>query len=160
VAVARHVERFEFVPESTEHLEEWMGELVGDPRGWINLLPGFVAEPEREGPGLFSVFGGRQPGVSMCTWIPPRPGRRGPPVTTVGILHSLGGPVRATLIERGLDVPPRWRVDQDHARRGLIALVPTNEPHSVVLGWLLPAGSELSNVELTGSWQAEVHLRR
>lgn len=150
----------EFRPEGPEQVLEWMDRLSAAGDGWINLLPG-VDEDEAEeptSPGAFAaLFGPSQAPVTMCTWMPARPGRRGSEEVTVGIMHPRGRFAVRQLEELGIPLPGGWRVRQDHARRGLIVLAPRQASHASVLGWALRAGAALAMVPLTGSWQARVY---
>jgi len=137
-----------------------MTQLAAARDGWINLLPA-IADDE-DAPtvptGLAAFFGGGNPGVTMCTWIPAGEDRHGRDPVKLGIMHACGRLAAARLRDRGVAVPEDWFVEQDHARRGLVIRVPPGAPHDVVLDWTLRAGRALCNVRLTGKWQAEVHF--
>lgn len=158
--MARDVDRFAFVPEAPGRVLEWMDRLTAAADGWINLMPG-VDEEEADqptAPGAFAaLFGPSQAPVTMCTWLPRRPGRRGAEWSTVGIAHPRGRFAIRQLATMGVPLAEGWQVRQDHARRGLIVLAPPDAPHAEVLDWALRAGTALATVPLTGSWQAEVH---
>jgi len=159
--VRREVERLEFDEDQTSALRARMDELAAAHDGWINLLPG-VAEEDAPTPaaGFFAVFGPRVSGVAMGTWMPARPTRHSPGTVTVGILHPAGSAVVPGLADAGFSVPARWRVRQDHARRGLLLVLPADDPQDEVLSWVLPVVGTLTTLRQTGSWQAEVHLPR
>lgn len=126
--------------------------------GWVNLLPGVPSEVLDDQPRptiLSALFGATQPPVTMCTWMPPRPGGS---EVTVGILHPHGRRAAAQLAAEGVPVPGGWRVRQDNGRRGLIVAAPAATPHDQVLDWTLAAGAALARVPLTGRWQARVYL--
>ena len=154
----RHVEEIEFTPDNAGPVVEQMARLARAQDGWINLLPG-VDDDESEGlnrpSALSALFGSAQAPVSMGTWMPAREGSRRSEVT-VGIVHPRGRHAVSQLRTLGVSLPDGWRVRQDHARRGLIVLVPTTVPHAQVLDWALRAGAALATVPLTGSWQARV----
>ena len=155
----RALRRVEFVASVPGAVLADMADLRREADGWINLLPGVDEEDDQpEGQSLFSVFGTRRQGVTMATWMPPRPGRRGGEVVHLGIAHSAGDRVGRFLATAGHPVPGGWRVDQDHPRRGLIVLVPPAELDEEVLAWALAATAALCTRRLTGSWQAEVYL--
>ncbi len=153
------VEFIEFDPDAPEAVLEIMGELAGG-SGWITLDP---AIDERFPPPTQSVFGrlvsGRGPVVPRATWVPADRERRRPEPVSVGILHGTGSRAVERLAEKGVDVPERWRVVADHSKRGLVAWVPIDVDHRVVLDWLLAAARGLTRIPLTGRWRAAVHRR-
>ena len=116
-----------------------------DERGWVNLQPG-VAEEDVPPPtsSLFGLFSARGPAVPLCTW---HRGER-----SAGVQHATG-PKAASRI----DVPPGWRVVQDHPRRGLVVRVPADVEDVEVLRWLVDVGIRLCPVPTTGRWLAELH---
>jgi len=138
---------------------ELMQVLAADGSGWLNLLPG-IEEGEdfaSSTPGPFAIFGDRQPPVTMCTWVPPQPGRQSAEEVTIGIMHPQGRAALPLLTQAGIDVPPGWRVTQDHPRRGLVAHVALMIPHADVVAWLVRAGAALCPATLTGMWQVEAY---
>lgn len=158
--MGRHVEEIEFYPGDAGRVVAEMARLAEAHDGWVNLLPG-VVDDDVAGPGKPSVFstlfGGSAAPVTMVTWIPPKPTRRGGPgEATVGIMHPRGRYAARLLASMGIGLPQGWRVRQDHNRRGLIVLAPASAPVAEVLDWALRAGAALSTVELSGSWQARV----
>ncbi len=76
---------------------------------------------------------------------------------TIGIEHATGPKSLARLASDDLPLPQGWRWTQDSPRRGLVVRPPLGTPYADVLAWLLAAGALLTNVPLTGEWQAEVH---
>ena len=116
-----------------------------DERGWVNLQPG-VAEDDLPSPpsSLFGLFGARGPVVPLCTW---HPGER-----SAGVQHAAG-----PKIAKQVEIPPGWRVVQDHPRRGLVVRVPPDVSNVVVLRWLVDVGARLCPVPTTGQWVAELH---
>ena len=116
------------------------------PTGWVNLQPevDVEAEPSSRPSGLFALFGARGPAVPFCTW---HAGER-----SVGIQHS-AGPKLAPRIE----VPPGWRVVQDHPKRGLVARVDGATTDAEALAWLIRTATPLCELPLLGRWVAEVH---
>lgn len=158
--MARDVDQFEFTPEAAGRVLEWMDRLTVAADGWINLLPGVDEEDADQptAPGAFAaLFGPPQAPVTMCTWLPPRPGRRGGEGATIGIMHPRGRFAIRQLAALGVPLPEGWQVRQDHARRGLVVLAPPDAPYRAVLDWTLRAGTALALTPLTGSWQARVH---
>ena len=155
----RRVERREFRPDDTRAVVSDLESIVADRRGWCNLLPGVVDDDDDIRPTvqtpLAAMFGTRTTGVTMGTITAPS-GRRD--TLSVGLMHPRGRHAVAQLAELGLPLRSGWRVTQDHARRGLVVAVPGTEDVGTVLDWVLCAGTALSTVALTGSWQAEVHL--
>jgi len=155
------MEQIEFDSGTQGRVVASMEKLARAGDGWINLLPGVeeedVGEPRQV--SVFSaLFGTAQAPVTMTTWMPPRGGRGGSTEVNLGIMHPKGRHAVEQLRSEGVEVPAGWRVRQDHPRRGLIVLVPVSAPHKMVLDWALRAGSALTAVELTGSWQARVYL--
>ncbi|HEX3947345.1 MAG TPA: hypothetical protein VHW47_06545, partial [Acidimicrobiales bacterium] len=129
--------------------------------GWINLLPGVPEEEadEQPSPSFFSsLFGSAQLPVTMCTWMPPRGGRHVGDEFSVGVMHPRGRHAVTQLRDLGVAVPGGWRVRQDHARRGLVVMVPAVVAITTVLDWTLRAGAALAMTELTGSWKARIFL--
>ena len=153
----RPVRTIEFTPASTHEVIDWMAHLSAAKDGWINLLPGvpegLVEEP---GEGVFgALFGTADAPVAMATWLPVS---NKTPEQTVGIAHGLRKKARVRLAEIGVDVPSSWRRSQDNSRRGLIAHPNANEPHELVLGWIVKATTALTSLPLTGTWQAKIYL--
>jgi hypothetical protein len=161
VTSRRDVDRFEFTPPEFARVTGYLRHLTEAGEGWINLLPGVDAEENEQQtapPGLFSLFSSRQPPVTECTLVPPRPSRRDTEGVTVGVLHPTGAKAAARLSEAGVPVPRGWLVRQDHARRGLVLLTPHGERASDIIAWALRAGTALCRTEMTGQWQAVVYL--
>ena len=158
--MGRRVVEVEFVPEAAGVVVDHMARLAAAEDGWINLLPGVIEDDESEGPerpsALSALFGSPQAPVSMGTWFPARQDRR-PREVTLGIVHPRGRRAVDQLRGMGIALPGDWRVRQDHARRGLIVLVPRSVPHPVVLDWALRAGEALATAPLSGSWQARIY---
>ena len=158
----RTVEEIEFDPASTARVLEVMARLGEAGDGWVNLLPGVPEEEVEESPrSVFSaLFGNAQPPVSMCTWMPPKPGGSARGDQTLGIMHPRGRHAVSQLASMGVLVPAGWRVRQDHARRGVILHPPAAASYEVVLDWALRAGASLAIIPLTGRWKAQVFLPR
>jgi hypothetical protein len=74
------------------------------------------------------------------------------------MLHNRGRHAADLLRSAGAPVPERWRVEQDHQRRGLILRVDAATPASEVLGWTCLAVSVLCLPTLAGTWRVFVHL--
>lgn len=160
--MAVDVEFLEFDPEAPDEVLAVMEELAGDggAAGWLTLDP---AIDERFPPPSENLFGkivsGRGPAVPRATWVPADTSRRRPEPVSVGILHGTGSGATARLGEKGTPVPARWRVMNDHSKRGLVAYVPIDVPHREVLAWTLAASQALTRIPLTGRWRAAVHRR-
>ena len=156
----RNIDRFEFVPDDSAMVVACMRQLSDAHDGWINLLPAVV--DDEDGPtmptGLAAIFGGGNPGVTMCTWVAAGQDRRGRNPAKLGIMHACGREAAARLRSQDVTLPAGWLVEQDHPRRGLVVQVPAAASPEVVLDWALRAGKALCNVRLTGKWQAEVHF--
>jgi len=159
--VARDLEEIEFLPSHPEGVTDAMVRLAAAGDGWINLMPGVdgddIDEPSVQTP-LTALLGSTQAPVTMCTWVPAKGGRRARDEVALGIMHPRGRFAISQLRELGIALPEGWRVRQDHARRGLIVLVPRAVPNGIVLDWALRAGAALATVPLTGSWKARIFL--
>lgn len=135
-----------------------MRAMTASRRGWINFEPQVQDDVEVPGVGLFSFMSARGPAVPFCTWVAEREvrGRRRAP--SLGVQHGTGTRAVARLAERGLALPSRWIVSQDHPRRGLVVEVVPVESEEAMLDWLLRAGQLLSWSPPTGTWEADVYL--
>jgi hypothetical protein len=161
VTPRRDVDKFEFTPPAFDRVTGYLHRLIEAGQGWINLLPGVELEEDEQQtmpPGLFSLFGNRQPPVTMCTLMPARPTRRAADGVTVGVMHPTGGKAVARLAEAGVAMPAGWLVRQDHPRRGLVILTCHGDSETDVIQWALRAGTALCRKEMTGEWQAVVYL--
>jgi hypothetical protein len=152
------VEAFVFTPDDPAAVLAHMDRLGVAHKGWINFNPGVLEEdvPVPKG-GLGPIFGiGSGHEIPICTWVPGAMGRKGAERDSLGIQHNTGPKVVARLATLDLALPPGWRWQQDHPRRGLVVRVPTEVTHGDELSWLLQAGAALSTVPLTGDWEARV----
>lgn len=152
-------ETSEFVPPDLDALVAAMETLASTRHGWITLQPGI--RPEDTPPSrsiLGALFSGTGPPVPVCTWVAPEASQK-PPHPEIGILHQTGPKVVRRLASNGIEVPEGWVVLADHPRRGLVVAVHPDSAHRDVLEWLLRAGTALTRVPLTGTWQASVHGR-
>jgi hypothetical protein len=148
----------EFTAHDDASLLARMSEVAASGTGWINLRPVIEEEDEPPPPGPFAFLGGSTHHVPTATWLPGRhlvDGTVKP--TTVGLQHAAGSRAAWRLRDLGLPVPAGWRVTQDHPRRGLVALVPSDANAAEVVGWLLRAATALCSVPMTGRWTASVH---
>jgi hypothetical protein len=155
--MVREPEVFEFRPGATEAVVEAMTELAAAQAGWITLQPG--VHPDDAPPPrsiMAGLFSGTGPPVPVCTWVAPQPSQK-PPHAELGILHKAGPKVVARLADAGVAVPERWVVLADHPKRGLVVAVHPDSPVEDALDFLLAAGTALTRIPLTGSWQASVH---
>jgi hypothetical protein len=154
-------ETFTFTPDQPGAVLTEMDRLSAAHRGWINLTP--MVREEDEPPaqmGLGLLFAGTIHDVPVCTWVPGKDGRRGIERDSLGIQHNAGTKTVALLATLNVPVPPGWRREQDHPRRGLVLRVPTDVAHADQLRWLLDAATALSTVPLTGQWEARVRPGR
>ncbi len=157
----RETDTFEFTPPDIDRVARYLQHLTEAGQGWINLLPGVRLDEDEQQTvpaGLFSLFSPRQPPVTMCTLMPPRPTRRAFDGVTLGVLHPTGGKAVARLAEAGVAMPPGWLVRQDHPRRGLVLLTRHGTSENDVISWAIRAGTALCRKEMTGEWQAVVYL--
>lgn len=156
------VEFLEFDPEAADAVLAVMAELAASPggSGWLTLDPAIDERfPPPEQSTLGRLVSGRGPAVPRATWVPADVDRRRPEPVSVGILHATGAGATERLVEKGCPVPERWRVVNDHSKRGLVAWVPVDVPNDEVLSWTLAAALALTRIPLTGRWRAAVHRR-
>lgn len=134
-----------------------MAQLAEAQSGWINLYPEVLEEDlPPAGSPLLAIFSGLGPPVPECTWVAPGPKQK-PPHPEIGIRHRAGPKAAKRLAEATVSVPDRWVVLADHPKRGLVVAVNPAAGHAEVLDWLLRAAGILTQVPLTGNWQAVVH---
>lgn len=153
------IELLEFEPGEDSAVLEVMADLAGG-SGWLTLDP---AIDERFPPPEQSLFGrlisGRGPAVPRANWVPADLDRRRPEPVSVGILHGTGAKAVERLAGKEVGVPDRWRVVNDHSKRGLVLWVPIDIAHEEVLRWTCRASRALTRIPLTGRWRAAVHRR-
>ena len=153
------IDLIEFTPGDEGLVVEAMGELA-DGSGWLTLDP---AVDERFPPPEQTTFGrlvsGRGPAVPRANWVPADMARRRPEPVSVGILHGTGSQAVERLAEKGVEVPARWRVVNDHSKRGLLLWVPIDIDDLEVLRWTCSAARRLTRIPLTDRWRAAVHRR-
>ena len=153
------IQLIEFEPGDDAAVVEVMAELA-DGSGWLTLDP---AIDERFPPPEQSTFGrlvsGRGPAVPRANWVPADLARRRPEPVSVGILHGTGANAVARLDEKGISIPDRWRVVNDHSKRGLVLWVPIDIDHGEVLRWTCSASRRLTRIPLSERWRAAVHRR-
>lgn len=157
----------EFDDEQLAEAVAMLDALVGrgESAGWVNLEP-FVDAEELDRlrastpPALLRVFSGRGNKIPFATYVPGRRDADRDRPASVGLQHSSGPKAVALLDELGIRVPERWRVRQDHAKRGLVFDVPSDEPGDAVLGFVLLAGRALSGVRFGNEWTAVRHQTR
>lgn len=147
----------EFEPGSEGDVVAAMAELAGG-GGWLTIDP---AIDERFPPPTQSTFGrlvsGRGPAVPRATWVPADVDRRRPEPVSVGILHGTGADAVGRLADKDIAIPDRWRVVNDHSKRGLVLWVPIDIDHLDVLRWTCTASRALTRIPLGGGWRAAVH---
>ena len=153
------VDFVEFDAGEEETLVEVMDELA-DGSGWLTIDP---AIDERFPPPTQTAFGrllsGRGPAVPRANWVPADLDRRRPEPVSVGILHGTGSGAIDRLGAKDVVVPDRWRVVNDHSKRGVVLWVPIDVPHVEVLRWTCAAARALTRIPLTGRWRVAVHRR-
>ncbi len=148
----------EFTDHGDARLLAQMAEVVANGSGWINIDPVIEEEHEPPAPGPFAFLGGSTHHVPTVTWMPGKRAADGTAKpTTVGLQHASGPRVAWRLRDAGHPLPEGWRVTQDHPRRGLVAQVPAEADHAVVIDWLLQAATLVCTVPSTGRWTASVH---
>jgi hypothetical protein len=152
--VASHATIIEFDINRRDEILAAMKEMKAAQSGWVNMSPAVDVEdlPADAGPKLWSARG---PLVPLCTWTPPAKKGSGPPVL-IGIQHGVGGKAVPRLRDLGVAVPEKWRVQNDHTRRGIVIGVPPEEKDDTVLRWLLRAGGVLCDLPYK-VWIAEVY---
>lgn len=157
--MATTIELIEFEPGAEHEVVAAMAELA-DGGGWLTFDP---AIDERFPPPEPSVLGrlvsGRGPAVPRATWVPADMQRRRPEPVSVGILHGTGAKAIQRLSDKELPVPDRWRVVNDHSKRGLVLWVPIDIDHVQIVRWTCAASRALTRVPLAGGWRAAVHRR-
>lgn len=153
------VEFVEFDTGDEDAVVRIMDELA-DGSGWLTVDP---AIDERFPPPTQTAFGrllsGRGPAVPRGTWVPADVDRRRPEPVSVGILHGTGSKAVERLADKGVTVPERWRVVNDHSKRGVVLYVPIDVLHADVLRWTCAATRALTRIPLTGRWRVAVHRR-
>ncbi|HXQ44210.1 MAG TPA: hypothetical protein VN816_06200 [Acidimicrobiales bacterium] len=159
--MATPAETLTFTPDHPDAVVARMDRLASAHHGWINITP-LVREEDEPPPqmGLSTLFSGPAHDVPVCTWVPGKAGRKGIEPDSLGIQHNAGTKTVALLATLGVPVPPGWRREQDHPRRGLVLRVPAGVARSEQLSWLLDAATHLSRVPLTGRWEARVRAGR
>jgi hypothetical protein len=154
----RRVERLVFGAENGAEVVERMARLAAVGDGWINLLPAHDEDDEPPAPiGFYTQLSGGGLGFTMCTWIPARRDRPGSS-SRLGLSHGAGRRLRPELLELGVAIPPSWRIQQDHPRRGLVVLVPPGEADEELLAWALRTMTALLAPHPIAAWRAEIHL--
>lgn len=128
--------------------------------GWINLHPVLDEDEQARLPdrsGMAAWFSGRGPAVATATWMPATGGRR-PAPAQIGLEHGTGPRALDRLAEAGVPLPTGWVRRQDHAKHGVVAELPGDVSPSVVITWLIVAGTVLRTlVEPGEEWLALVH---
>ncbi len=133
----------------------------GDPRGWLNVKPEVSEDDMPPPPGFFRFFSQFGPQIPVVTWVPGKPGESGKAMLdTIGILHCLGPKLSGLLEEMGLTPEFKWKVIQDHSRRGLVAYLEPESDLDLVVRWMTKAATTLVRVPTTGKLIAELHKAR
>jgi hypothetical protein len=159
----RQVEELEFRPDDPLAVVARMELMVQAADGWVNVVPRVAGDEDGEEGlddprlGFSALFGGvSPPHVPLCTWVPRAPSKGGG--ATLGILHAKGRRSVQVLRDAGVAVPPSWRVEQDHQRRGLVLRVDADTGPAEALSWTCRAAAVLCVPQTTGMWLAYVHL--
>ena len=146
----------EFDPAERAGILDVMAEMTAAGKGFINLEPHLDDVDRNNGPaaGIFAVFSVTR-NAPLCTWSAPAANKKRPVPVLIGVQHGLNAKAAPRLPERGVIVPPGWRVVQDHPKKGLVLAVPPTEPAEAMLDWLVRAGEALSPSSPRG-WQASI----
>lgn len=130
---------------------------LSDGSGWINLQP--VVNPDElppQGSALLGIFSSRGPVLPLCTWTPAGLSKR-ETFVSLGVQHPTGTKAAARLADRGVPIDPRWRVQRDSPKGGLVVGAPADDPNERILDWLLRAGEALCPADNHGRWVAFVY---
>jgi len=154
------VEHVRFAQEDPAALVRRATDLAAAHAGWITMRPEVRETRETEPVGMFAaLLSDRRFEIPLCSWVVGPLTRKGPRPFALGVQHSTGTHAVGRLADRGVNVAAGWRTVQDHPRRGLVVEAPLTCPEGDMISWLLRAGSVLSQLEVTGRWDAEVHAR-
>jgi hypothetical protein len=161
--------------ESTDELLDEMVAIDRAANGWVNIRPRPEDDPGPAAadlaptppPAPLGLLARRRVVTIEGTWVPGRLGRKGVEPTSVGLEHPAGRFAVRQLRDGGLALPDRWSVVTDHARRGLVLSAPPAGPSDderrddlrQIVEWLVAAAAILAPEQVSGRWQAEVHLR-
>jgi hypothetical protein len=141
-----------------EHMHEML--KLADGRRWINIRPDLDADVMAALDRRPSVFSGRGPRIPTATWVPSELDRRGERSSVrAGITHSQRHDAKAKLAEAGMAVPDGWTVEQDHPKRGLTFVVPSEDDPRVAVDFLVGASDALSGVVVDDDWVAIIAVR-
>ena len=91
-----------------------------DGRRWLNVVPDADENEIHTGSAMWKVFSSRGPVIPQLTWFPAHEHRDQRQLAQVGLAHATGRGAMERLVEHGVDVPDRWRLVQDHQKRGVI----------------------------------------
>jgi hypothetical protein len=158
-----HQELFRFRRSEPDEVEQRVRRLVAAGTGWLNLQPMVDETAFDEGVfGLQRVLSSRGPRIPLGTFVPGAAGRR-PSPASLGLEHPAGPKALERLAELGVERPSGWVRKQDHAKRGIVleravGADPAAVDATIVVRWLLDAGTALAGVPVGEWWVASIHL--
>jgi hypothetical protein len=151
VAVSRRL--IEFARFDTAEVEEALRHLPDG--GWVNIEP--IVEQDdldelrdKTPHPLLRMFSAKGAPIPFGTIVVQSDG------LAVGLEHSRGRRVLPELRELNIVAPDSWRLQQDHAKRGVVHLAPRGEQPQVVVAWICAAATAVSAVPIRGAWTAMV----
>lgn len=150
----------EFRTERPDEAVAIMAELAAAHAGWVNLQPDVDVD---DVPDTGSPFGrlltAAGPPVPLGSWVPGALRRGAADPTSLGLQHPGGRRAIWRLRDAGIHVPTRWKVLNDHPRRGLVLALPDGTDPAVALDWMVRAAIELTEMALPDVWRAAVYRR-
>ena len=148
--------RIEFDLEDLDDVLDAMARFTEHHNGWINLQPNIDPADAPPAPSLIAqLFRSSAPDIALATWTPPTAKRPDGP-QTIGVQHRLGNRLIPILDDLGVARHEGWRRIQDSPRRGLVAEIPADVAHQLVLEWLMHITVAVTAAPSTGSWIAAV----
>ena len=97
--------------------------LDSDGRRWLNVFPDADENEIHTGSAMWKIFSSRGPVIPQLTWFPAHEHRAQHQLAQVGLAHATGRGAMERLAEHGIELPDRWRVAQDHQKRGVILVL-------------------------------------
>jgi len=156
-----------FTRRDTEQLLAQMNRIAAEHRdivvaaaqSWLNVRPYFGEQHDADmkwEPPLRRLFSAKGPYVPHATWVPAHHKKRGLEPPAIGLSHPQGPSAVKRLEAGGVLLPSGWQVRQDHSRRGIVIVASSDSSCQQTLDFLLDASEELSGVNLTGDWIADL----